>query len=84
MCVGVRFLDFSCLFVCLYVFFVCVFVSLFVCLCVCFFVCLCVQLFCDRNRGSKVFNHLMTVKEGIGCLGWVTVVRVCVCVCVCV
>ena len=32
------------------------------------------QSFCDRNRGSKFFNHLMTVKEGIGCLGWVTVV----------
>ena len=32
------------------------------------------QSFCDRNRTSKVFNHLMTVKEGIGCLGWVTVV----------
>ena len=32
------------------------------------------QSFCDKNRSSKVFNHLMTVKEGIGCLGWVTVV----------
>ena len=32
------------------------------------------QAFCDRRRGSKVFNHLMTVKEGIGCVGWVTVV----------
>ena len=26
-----------------------------------------------------MFNHLMTVKEGIGCLGWVTVVGVYTC-----
>ncbi|CAI7990360.1 Adenylyl cyclase-associated protein 1 [Geodia barretti] len=32
-----------------------------------------VQGYCDRNRGSKMFNHLMAVKEGIGCIGWVTV-----------
>ncbi|XP_019855212.1 PREDICTED: adenylyl cyclase-associated protein 1-like [Amphimedon queenslandica] len=29
--------------------------------------------YCEKRRGSKVFNHLMTVKEGIGCVGWVTV-----------
>ncbi|XP_071804577.1 adenylyl cyclase-associated protein 1-like [Asterias amurensis] len=29
--------------------------------------------YCEKNRGSKVFNHLMTVKEGIGCVGWVSV-----------
>ena len=29
--------------------------------------------FAENRRASKVFNHLMTVKEGIGCVGWVTV-----------
>ncbi|XP_022104570.1 adenylyl cyclase-associated protein 1-like [Acanthaster planci] len=30
--------------------------------------------FADKNRGNKERqNHLMTVKEGIGCIGWVTV-----------
>lgn len=32
-----------------------------------------VQAFTDKNRASKKFNHLMTIKEGIGCVGWVTV-----------
>ena len=32
--------------------------------------------YCENNRASKVFNHLMTVKEGIGCVGWVSVVSV--------
>lgn len=32
-----------------------------------------VQAFCDKRRGSKMSNHLMAVKEGIGCVGWVTV-----------
>jgi len=27
----------------------------------------------DKNRTSKVFNHLSTVSEGIGALGWVLV-----------
>jgi hypothetical protein len=26
----------------------------------------------ERNRGSKLFNHLATVGEGISTLGWVT------------
>lgn len=26
----------------------------------------------ERNRGSKLFNHLATVGEGISALGWVT------------
>lgn len=30
-----------------------------------------VQVFRDKNRGSKFFNHLSGVSEGIGCLGWV-------------
>ena len=29
--------------------------------------------FCEKRRGSKVFNNLMTIKEGIGCVGWVSV-----------
>lgn len=29
--------------------------------------------YCEKRRASKVFNNLMTVKEGIGCVGWVTV-----------
>ena len=29
--------------------------------------------FCEKRRASKVFNNLMTVKEGIGCVGWVSV-----------
>ena len=29
--------------------------------------------YCETRRSSKVFNNLMTVKEGIGCVGWVTV-----------
>lgn len=29
--------------------------------------------YCEKRRPSKVFNNLMTVKEGIGCVGWVTV-----------
>ena len=29
--------------------------------------------YCEKRRGHKMFNHLMTVKEGIGCVGWVTV-----------
>jgi adenylyl cyclase-associated protein len=29
--------------------------------------------FCEKRRASKFFNHLMTVKEGIGCVGWVSV-----------
>ena len=32
-----------------------------------------VVAFCEKRRGSKVFNHLMTIKEGIGCVGWVSV-----------
>ena len=32
------------------------------------------QGFADKNRSSKQFNHLMTVKEAIPMLGWVTVV----------
>jgi len=32
-----------------------------------------VQAYLDKRRASKSFNNLMTVKEGIGCLGWVTV-----------
>jgi adenylyl cyclase-associated protein len=27
----------------------------------------------ERNRASKLFNHLATVGEGIGALGWVTI-----------
>jgi adenylyl cyclase-associated protein len=27
----------------------------------------------EKNRGSKLFNHLATVGEGISALGWVTV-----------
>ena len=26
----------------------------------------------EKNRGSKFFNHLSTVAEGISALGWVT------------
>ena len=29
--------------------------------------------FCDKRRGNKMFNHFMTIKEGIGCVGWVSV-----------
>ncbi len=29
--------------------------------------------FAESRRSSKVFYQLMTVKEGIACLGWVTV-----------
>ncbi len=29
--------------------------------------------YCEKRRSSKAFYMLMTVKEGIGCLGWVTV-----------
>lgn len=29
--------------------------------------------FTEKRRGNKMFNHFMTVKEGIGCAGWVTV-----------
>ena len=32
-----------------------------------------VVAYCDKRRGSKSVNNLRTVKEGIGCLGWVTV-----------
>ena len=32
-----------------------------------------VTAFCEKRRGHKMFNHLMTIKEGIGCAGWVTV-----------
>ena len=38
------------------------------------------QAFCDKRRGSKMSNHLMAVKEGIGCVGWVTVVSCMSCV----
>ena len=38
------------------------------------------QDYCDKRRGSKQFNHFMTIKEGIGCIGWVTVVSVLFCV----
>ncbi|XP_070534576.1 adenylyl cyclase-associated protein 1-like isoform X3 [Ptychodera flava] len=31
-----------------------------------------IQQFRERNRGSKVFNHLSAVSEGIPVLGWVT------------
>lgn len=31
------------------------------------------QAFCDKRRGHKQFNHFMTIKEGIGCVGWVRV-----------
>ena len=27
----------------------------------------------ERNRASKMFNHLATVGEGISALGWVTI-----------
>lgn len=29
--------------------------------------------YCEKRRSSKAFNNLMTVKEGIGCVGWVSV-----------
>ena len=29
------------------------------------------KAFRDKNRGSKYFNHLSGVSEGISCLGWV-------------
>lgn len=32
-----------------------------------------VVAFAEKNRASKVFNYLMTIKEGIGCVGWVTI-----------
>ena len=32
------------------------------------------QDFFEKHRGSKLSNHLNTVKDGIGCVGWVTVV----------
>ncbi len=32
-----------------------------------------VVAFAETRRSSKVFNMLMTVKEGIGCVGWVSV-----------
>ena len=33
------------------------------------------QSFRDQNRKSALFNHLSTVSEAIGALGWVSVVR---------
>lgn len=32
-----------------------------------------VVAFAEKRRGNKMFNHFMTVKEGIGCVGWITV-----------
>ncbi len=32
-----------------------------------------VSAFAETRRSSKVFNMLMTVKEGIACAGWVSV-----------
>ena len=32
-----------------------------------------VVAFAEKKRASKVFNYLMTIKEGIGCVGWVTI-----------
>ncbi len=32
-----------------------------------------VVTYAEKRRSSKVFNQLMTVKEGIGCVGWVSV-----------
>lgn len=29
--------------------------------------------FCEQRRSSKVYNNLMALKEGIGCVGWVSV-----------
>ena len=29
--------------------------------------------YCEKRRSSKAFNNLMTIKEGIGCVGWVSV-----------
>ncbi|XP_033010499.1 adenylyl cyclase-associated protein 2 isoform X1 [Lacerta agilis] len=32
-----------------------------------------IQMFRERNRGSKMFNHLSAVSESIPALGWITV-----------
>lgn len=32
-----------------------------------------VSSYAEKRRSSKAFNQLMMVKEGIGCVGWVTV-----------
>lgn len=29
--------------------------------------------YCEKRRISKCFNNLLTIKEGIGCVGWVSV-----------
>lgn len=34
-----------------------------------------VQNFREKNRGSKLFNHLSAVSESIPALGWVAMVR---------
>lgn len=34
-----------------------------------------IQSFRERNRGSRLFNHLSAVSESIPALGWVAVVR---------
>lgn len=34
-----------------------------------------VQNFREKNRGSKLFNHLSAVSESIPALGWVALVR---------
>lgn len=33
-----------------------------------------IQNFRERNRGSKMFNHLSAVSESIPALGWIAVV----------
>ena len=33
-----------------------------------------IQDFREKNRGSKMFNHLSTISESIPALGWVAVV----------
>ena len=33
-----------------------------------------IQTFRERNRGSKMFNHLSAVSESIPALGWIAVV----------
>lgn len=35
-----------------------------------------VQNFREKNRGSKLFNHLSAVSESIPALGWVAMVRI--------
>lgn len=37
-----------------------------------------IQTFREKNRGSRLFNHLSAVSESIPALGWVAVVSQCV------